>query len=153
MAADKGKKFNVGGVVTKKEVNSGRKTVPPEDNDMGKLGMKKGGSVKKYAAGGAVTPTPTKNDMVPTAKEKEAMRREMEEKRREKAENTAYNKASGMKFNKGGVVDKDIKELDKTIQANKLKDYLKSEAELRSQRDASPRRGFNEGGKVKKKYV
>lgn len=44
--------------------------------------------------------------------------------------------------------DKDINDLNKTIDANKMKDYLSSEATLRAQRDAKPK-AFAKGGSVR----
>lgn len=125
----------------------------PTANDMGNMGMRKGGCVKKYAAGGAIKPAPTKDNGTPTAKEQAEMRKVRDEQRTSKLENDAYNKSSGMKFAKGGPIssDKNMKDLNKTIEANKLKDYMSSEAKLREQRDTASTKKFARGGGIEKK--
>jgi len=139
------------------EAKSGKKGMKagglPTADKMGNMGMEKGGRVKKYAAGGTIKPAPTKDNGTPTAKEQAEMRKVRDEQRTYKAENDAYNKASGMKFAKGGPIkgDKDMQALDKTIQANKLKDYMGSEAKLREQRDAAGTKKFARGGGIEKK--
>lgn len=126
----------------------------PTADEMGNMGMRKGGKVKKYAAGGAIKPAPTKDNGTPTAKEQAEMRKIRDEQRTSKAENEAYNKVSGMKFAKGGVVggvvggDKNMKDLNKTVEANKLKDYIRSESAAKAQRDTKK---FAKGGGIEKK--
>jgi len=120
----------------------------PTADEMGNMGMKKGGKVKKYAAGGAIKPAPTKDNGTPTAKEQAEMRKVRDEQRTSKAENDAYNKVSGMKFAKGGAIDKDMRDLNKTIEANKLKDYMSSEAAAKAQRETKK---FAKGGGIEKK--
>ena len=126
----------------------------PNKKDMGSLGMRKGGKVvKKYAAGGAIKPAPIKDDSTPTAKEKAEMKTVRDEGRRDKAENDAYNKASGMKFAKGGPIsgDKDMKAIDKTVEANKLKDYMVSESAAKAKREVVGVKKFARGGGIEKK--
>jgi len=126
----------------------------PTKDSMGNMGMEKGGRVKKYAAGGAIKPAPTKDNGTPTAKEQAEMRKIRDEQRTSKLENDAYNKASGMKFAKGGPIvkeDKDIQDLNKTIEANKLKDYMRSESAARTQRESTGTKKFARGGGIEKK--
>ncbi len=138
-----------------------KNSMVPNKKDMGSMGMKEGGKVvKKYAAGGAIKPAPMKDDSTPTAKEKAEMKTMRDEGRRDKAENKAYNAASGMKFAKGGPIkgDKDMKALDKTMQVNDMKDYMSSEASMRSKRDAGVKKfarggGIEVKGKTKGRYI
>lgn len=129
----------------------------PTADKMGNMGMKKGGKVKKYAAGGAIKPAPTKDNGTPTAKEQAEMRKTRDEQRTSKLENDAYNKTSGMKFAKGGVIggvtggDKDMKALNKTIDANKLKDYMVSESAAKAKRETTGVKKFARGGGIEKK--
>jgi hypothetical protein len=58
-----------------------------------------------------------------------------------------------MKFAKGGPIsgDKDMKAIDKTVEANKLKDYMVSESAAKVKREAAGVKKFARGGGIEKK--
>lgn len=105
-AMDKGKALKSGALSVGDYIKGLKAGGVPTKQDMGNMGMKKGGKVKKFAGGGPMQPAPTKDDGTPTAKEQEEMRKMRDEAREQKARKGAYDAASSeMKFAKGGGIE------------------------------------------------
>lgn len=164
VAADKGKKFKEGGMATKmfggkeskaeetkeaKAVKSGK--ISPSQYAKGEKSeghngkaLAKGKALKsgklsigEYTKGMNAGGMPTKKDMGNMGMEKGG-----------KVKKFAAGGSIKPAPTKDDGASSAIKDMNKTIEANKMKDYLSSEAKMREQRDAAPAKKFARGGGI-----